>query len=272
MYNTDFSQNDYIESLFFNGNVCLSAAKTNNIDVKFRPFIALFSDRTFLVDERAEFDKVIKNIIIRFRITYPTPYTLEWKYVPNTLLKAVYLKAQEFNWYSSQYPMPNNLSTEELKKLNYFMQCIMDLKCLSITNLVATKWYQHFSPDVLKFALFDNGYLVISEDCPILDELPSRICETYPEINIIDIVPQYFISAIYERLLYTQLSARERYIELKKLDIMQKNNYSDADALKALQNKTKLWEDLLLTDEQTARSMIYSHYVKKHFEENPNIM
>ena len=272
MNNTVFHQEDYIESLFFNGNICLSAAKTNNIDVKFRPFIALFSDRTFLVDKQAETDKVIKNIIVKFRTTYPTPYPLEWKYVPSTLLKAIYLKAQEFNWYSPQYPIPNNLSTEELKKLKHFMQKIIDLNCLSITSLLTSKWYHYFSPDILKFALFDNGYLVISEDCPILDELPSRICESYPEINMIDIVPQYFISAIYERLLYTQPSAREKYIELKKLDIMQKNNYSDAEALKVLQNKTKLWENLLLTDEKTARSMIYSHYVKKHFDTSPTIM
>ena len=263
MANIILSKDDCLKQLYSRGNICLTASKMINIDAKYRPFLALFSDYTFLVNETAKTDRTLNEIILKFRVNYSTNYELNWQYVSSDFLKSVYLKAQDFYWYAPQYKYPYDLSIDEFKKMRCFLKSIGGLYCLSVTHLITPVWYRFFSPDEQKFALFDNGLLVVAENNPHSDELISNISQTYSQINIIKLVPEYFISAIYEQLLYTQLSARETYIELEKYRLEQTHQYTAEKALQILQSNSQQWKKLLLTDEKTARSMIYSYYARK---------
>ncbi|MBR5599127.1 MAG: hypothetical protein IKW39_03705 [Alphaproteobacteria bacterium] len=262
MTNTFVSKNDYLDRLYSNGNICLTASKTNNVDVRYRPFLALFSDETFFVDENAKTDKGIRNIIIKFRIMYPTLKELNWKYVSSNFLKEIYLKSQEFDWYAHQYKIPDNLSIMERTNLHKYLKSIKSLRCLSVTNITTNLWYCYFSPDKIKFALFENGYLIIADNYPYIDEFLSNICSIYPQINMIKTLPDYYISATYEQLLYTQQSAREIHIELRKNELQNKYQCTELEALQKLQKIPNQWEKLLFTDEAEARSLIYSNYVR----------
>ncbi len=265
MNNAILSKNDYLNSLYSNGNICLTASKTTNVDIKYRPFLALFSNKTFFVNENAQTDNIIRDIIINFRFRYPTVEHLIWQYVSTDFLKEIYLKSQEFSWYAYQCKLLDNLSTTETKKLQNYLQSIQGLRCLSVTHLTTPLWYCYFSPDKVKFALFDNGYLVIAENAPYIDKFQSSICNFFPQINIIKIVPEYYITATYEQLLYTQQSAREIYIELRKNELQNEYCCTKQEALSKLQQSPNQWKKMLLMSETEARSMIYSNYVKNYF-------
>lgn len=255
-----------VESLYEQGRVCITAYKPAKIDVKYRPFLALFADGTFLVDERAQYDSVIREIVIGFRIRYPTANELRWQYVSTDFIKEVYLKAQEFDWYLYQYPFCDNLTSAEKQKLRVFLDRISNVKCLSVLTITTPKWFRCYSPDKYKFALFDNGFLVVDEKASYLEDLVYDLGLVFPKINMIETVPEYYISAIYERLLYMQPSAREICIDLEAVEIMEKQKVSKEEAMKILSRDQEKWKKMLLNDEKTARSLIYSQYVRYCFD------
>lgn len=263
MINNIITQQNAMDELYAHGKICLTASKMAKIDSKYRPFLALFADETFLVDERAQTDEVIKEIALEFRIAFPTSHQLKWQYVSADFLKAVYHKAQEFDWYLSQYPILQNLSLDKVKRLQAFLRRVTSAPCLSVTTITTPEWFRFYSPDKGKFALFANGWLVIAQNSPFLDELPSDISRIYPQISMVETVPEYYVTAIYEQLLYTQPSAREIYIELEKRKIMQSRNVLEKEVAEMLQSNPISWKKLLLCDEKTARSMIYSDFVEK---------
>ena len=182
MMNEIITQQNAVDELYAHGKVCLTASKLVKIDSKYRPFLALFADETFLVDERAQTDDVIKEIVIEFRIAFPTLHQLKWQYVSASFLKAVYRKAQEFDWYKAQYPIPQNLYPDEVRKLQGFLKRVTNAPCLSVTTITTPEWFRFYSPDKGKFALFANGWLVIAQNSPFLDELPSDISRVYPQM------------------------------------------------------------------------------------------
>lgn len=263
MINGIITQEDAVNELYNQGKVCITAHKEANIDIKYRPYLALFADGTFLVDERARGDEVLQNLALEFCKTYPSQKKLNKKYVSTQILKAVYHRAQYFDWYLSQYEIPTDLSVENRRKLQSFLERILQYQCLSITTLTTPHWFQFYSPDKEKFALFDNGWLVVAQNSPHIDMLTSNISRLYPQIEIVEVVPDYYIEAIYERLLYTEMSAREIYISLIRQKIMKRLKISSEEALKVMQNQTYGWQKLLFLSEQIARSMIYSEYVEK---------
>ncbi len=263
MINNIITQQNAMDELYAHGKICLTASKMAKIDSKYRPFLVLFADETFLVDERAQTDEVIKEIALEFRIAFPTSHQLKWQYVSADFLKAVYHKAQEFDWYLSQYPILQNLSPDEVRKLQGFLKRVTNAPCLSVTTITTPEWFRFYSPDKGKFALFANGWLAIARNSPFLDELPQDISRVYPQISMVEIVPEYYVTAIYEHLLYIQPSAREIYIELEKRKIMQSRNVLEKEVAEMLQSNPISWKKLLLCDEKTARSMIYSDFVEK---------
>ena len=254
-----------IDELYFRGKVCLTAANSAHTDFKYRPYLALFADGTFLVDERAQTDIVLQNLAAEFCVIYPSQKRQKTQFVSPQFLKAVYRRAQDFDWYLPQYAFPPNLSVAEKHKLRGFLARVLSRPCLSITTLTTPDWFRFYSPDKAKFALFAGGWLVISEDSPCIDILSRDITQLYPQIQIVEVVPQYYINAIYERLLYTEPSAREIYINLVWQKIMQRYKISRDEALGVMQKQTHGWRELLFLSEQKARSMIYSNYVENCF-------
>ena len=254
-----------IDELYLRGKVCLTAAREIHTDFKYRPYLALFADGTFLVDERAQTDIVLQNLAAEFCVIYPSQKRQKTQFVSPQLLKAIYRRAQDFDWYLPQYHVPPDLTLAERHKLQNFLARILQRQCLSVTTITTPDWFRFYSPDKGHFALFADGWLVISEDSPCIDILSRNITQLYPQIQMVEVVPQYYINAIYERLLYTEPSAREIYINLVWQKIMQRYKISRDEALEVMQKQTLGWRELLFLTEQKARSMIYSDYVENCF-------
>ena len=265
MINSIVTQEDAVNELYERGKVCITAHKEANIDTKYRPYLALFADGTFLIDERAKDDAVLQNLVFEFLKNYPLQKKLSRIYVPIWLLKAVYRRAQDFDWYLPQYNIPLNLSADQREKMQKFLERVLQQQCLSITTLTTPECFRFYSPDKGKFALFAGGWLVIAENSPCLDQFVQGICDLYPQIAMVEVVPEYYIGAIYERLLYTELSAREIYIDMVLHKVMKRLQLSTTDAQEVMQNQTYGWKRLLFLPENEARSMIYSEYVENCF-------
>lgn len=77
MANIILSKDDCLKQLYSRGNICLTESKMINVDAKYRPFLALFSDYTFLVNETAKTDRTLNEIILKFRVNYSTNYELK---------------------------------------------------------------------------------------------------------------------------------------------------------------------------------------------------
>ena len=268
MVNSIITQENAVNELYTHGKVCITAHKKANIDKKYRPYLALFADGTFLVDERAKADVVLQNLVFEFYKDYPSQKRLPKQYVSPQLLKAVYYRAQDFDWYLPQYDIPTDLSTTDRQKLQSFLERILKRQCLSITTLTTPDWFQFYSPDKEKFALFENGCLVVAQNSPHIDMLLSNISKLYPQIEMVEVVPQYYVEAIYEKLLYIEPSAREIYINLIQHKLMKRLKITSEEALKVMQNQTYGWRRLLFLSEANARSMIYSEYVENCFIES----
>lgn len=268
MINTIMTQEDAVNELYAHGKACLTAHKEANIDKKYRPYLALFADGTFLVDERAKDDAVLQNLVFEFFKAYPIQKKLYKQYVSAQMLKAVYRCAQDFDWYLPQNSMPTDLEASDEQKLHCFLERILKRRCLSITTLTTPEWFRFYSPDKEKFALFEGGWLIVAQNSPNIETLPCNISKIYPQIEIVEVVPDYYIGAIYERLLYTELSAREIYIDLVRKKIMERLKIGSDEALRVMQNQTFGWRKLLFLSEQNARSMIYSEYVENSFIES----
>ena len=263
MINGIITQENAVNELYKHGKACITAHKEANIDKKYRPYLALFADGTFLVDERAKDDVVLQNLVLEFCVAYLFRKQPKKQYVSAQMLKAVYRRAQDFDWYLPQYEIPTDLSAANRQKLQSFLKRILRRRCLSVTTLTTPNWFQFYSPDKEKFALFDSGWLVVAQNSPHIDILTNNISSLYPQIEIVEVVPDYYIGAIYERLLYTEMSAREIYIAMIQQKIMKRLKISSEEALKVMQNQTYGWQKLLFLSEQIARSMIYSEYVEK---------
>ena len=268
MVNSIVTQEDAVNELYAHGKACLTAHKEANIDKKYRPYLALFADGTFLVDERAKDDAVLQNLVFEFFKAYPIQTKLYKQYVSAQMLKAVYRRAQDFDWYLPQNSMPTDLEASDEQKLHCFLERILKRRCLSITTLTTPEWFRFYSPDKEKFALFEGGWLIVAQNSPNIETLPCNISKIYPQIEIVEVVPDYYIGAIYERLLYTELSAREIYIDLVRKKMMERLKIGSDEALKVMQNQTFGWRKLLFLSEQNARSMIYSEYVENSFIES----
>ncbi len=268
MVNSIVTQEDAVNELYAHGKVCLTAHKEANIDKKYRPYLALFADGTFLVDEHAKDDVVLQNLVFEFFKAYPIQTKLYKQYVSAQMLKAVYRRAQDFDWYLPQNSMPTDLEASDVQKLHCFLERILKRRCLSITTLTTPEWFRFYSPDKEKFALFEGGWLIVAQNSPNIETLPCNISKIYPQIEIVEVVPDYYIGAIYERLLYTELSAREIYIDLVRKKMMERLKIGSDEALKVMQNQTFGWRKLLFLSEQNARSMIYSEYVENSFIES----
>ena len=268
MVNYMITQEDAVNELYAHGKACLTAHREANIDKKYRPYLALFADGTFLVDERAQEDAVLQNLVFEFFKAYPIQTKLYKQYVSAQMLKAVYRRAQDFDWYLPQNSMPTDLEASDEQKLHCFLERILKRRCLSITTLTTPEWFRFYSPDKEKFALFEGGWLIVAQNSPNIETLPCNISKIYPQIEIVEVVPDYYIGAIYERLLYTELSAREIYIDLVRKKMMERLKIGSDEALKVMQNQTFGWQKLLFLSEQNARSMIYSEYVENSFIES----
>lgn len=262
MYSDLILPEEGVNDFFDKGKVLVTAYKEADIDVMYRPFVALFADKTLLVNDIAKIDETVADIVNSFCLKYGVT-GVKKEYVSASLIKAIYLKAQDFKWYRYQYSVCNNLSNDNFRDFrNFICKTVENSKCLSVSSLLTSNILRFYSPDKYRFALMDNGMLIISEDSSCIDMLQKSISELYPQTDIIKIVPDAYLWGIYENKLYTQLSAREMYINMYIERLQTKENISLWEAFKSIK-KLAIWEKMQKMSEQEARSMIYS----LHFEQ-----
>ena len=254
---------DIVNQLYDAGKICLTAYSGANMDKKYRPYLAQFADGTFLADERAHKDAAFAAMVSEFRAVYPSEKRKATRYVSSELLKAVYRKAQEFDWYEPQYASWKGLTAAERAKMRQFWRRMEDKICVSVTTITTPEVFRFYSPDKGKFALFADGWLAMAENTPYADELPKALSTLYPETNMVEIVPPHYVDMVYDFLLYRQPSAREIYIDLCRQKMSRRRHLTLAEAQEVMQKQTWGWRRLLLLDEKTARSMIYSEFVEK---------
>lgn len=254
---------DIVNQLYDAGKICLTAYSGAGMDKKYRPYLAQFADGTFLVDARAERDMVLMNLSLEFCTAYPSVKRKKRQFVSAEVLKTVYRRAQKFEWYEPQLTSWKDINAAERSKMLSFWQRMEAKKCLSVTTITTPETFRFYSPDKGKFALFADGWLTIAENSPYLEELPRALSTLYPDTNMVEVVPSHYVDMIYDFLLYRQPSAREIYIDLCRQKMSRRRHLSLAEAQDVMQKQTWGWRRLLLLDEKTARSMIYSEFVEK---------
>ncbi len=276
------SQKKFIQKLFADGNICLTAARSENINPECREYLALMTDGRFLVSKEYDFSGVKDYRKVDAFCHHHKEYVyLQKEYVPQNYIDAVYRKAQEFEWFmpAEDYAEETeiSLSNEEKLQMNIFIHKLLsdNNKCLSV---VCPSERLYYSPDNLNYALFADGRLLLdkgkseSQEADLLVEMRK----IFPALDIrVERVPAYYISEIYKRLLTIQKSAREIYMEIlkqkaKKLKAMLNIPHHEALKLSAQITGWKSWQEVTMIDENSARFAIHSEKRKKRFAEELN--
>lgn len=276
-------QKKFIQELFAAGNICLTAAESENINPECRKYLALMADGRFLVSEEYNRLSGVKNYrkIDAFCRQHEEYVYLQREYVPQSYIDAIYRKAQEFDWFVPAEDCAEkpeiSLSSEEKLQMNVFIHKLLsdNNKCLSV---ICPSERLYYSPDNLDYALFSDGRLLLDErrsEC-LKEDLLSEMKIIFPALDIrVERVPTYYISEIYKRLLTIQKSAGEIYMEIlkqkaKKLKTMLNIPHHQALELSAQMSGWKNWKEVTLIDESAARFAIHSEKRNKKNAEELN--
>lgn len=270
-------QKKFIQNLFTNGNICLTASKEEKIDSECREYLALMSDGRFLVAEEYGNRHGVRDYrkIEAFRRRHPEYVYLQREYVPQNYIKAIYKKAEEFDWFlPADKAKPNKserkLTEDEKLKMNIFIYKLLadNNKCLSV---VCPSEHLFYAPDTVKYALFSNGRLLLDEQEPkiVENDLLTEIRKYFPKLSLqVERVPSYYLPEIYERLLKIQKSAREIYIEILKQKARKLKNMLNIAHHEALEISAKMvgwknWKEVNSINESQARLAIHSEKFNK---------
>ncbi len=93
------SQADFIEALFADGNVCLTAGRDEKIDPACRSYLALFADGRLIVSDLYQTNRYgiyDYRKVSQFARTYPDYLYLQPQYVPQSYLDALYRRAEQY--------------------------------------------------------------------------------------------------------------------------------------------------------------------------------
>lgn len=265
------SPKKFAQELLAKNNICYTASKTENIDPKYRKFLALFSDGRFIVSDEYSFDSPTHDYleVKDFCREYKKYLYLRAEYVPQRYIDAIYKQAKVFDWFMSEeehiamwkktHYFPRN-SQKAIEMNRYIDELLRDNECLSVVNPLQNI----MSPDRLKYALFADGSLVVDEKLSYWeqDDLCKELAEIFPHQKfILKTVPSSYIPEIYEWLLLRQKSAKQLYIEMliEKVNHLQKKlNLSIDDAKKAVLKSSGFdsWETIDKIEESQARYLI----------------
>ena len=269
--------------MFAAGNICLTAAKSENINPECRKYLALMTDGRFLVSE--EYDRLSGTKDYRkidaFCRQHEEYVYLQREYVPQSYIDAVYRKAQEFEWYmpAEDYAKEPEISlnSEEKLQMNVFIHKLLsdNNKCLSV---VCPSERLYYSPENLNYVLFSDGRLLLDawRSEWLKEDLLSEMKKNFPALDIrVERVPSYYISEIYKRLLTIQKSAGEIYTEIlkqkaKKLKAVLNIPHHEALELSARMSGWKNWKEATEIDESAARFAIHMEKRSKKNAEDLN--
>ncbi|MGN1079272.1 MAG: hypothetical protein ACI4TE_03770, partial [Alphaproteobacteria bacterium] len=96
---------DFIDNLFSDGNVCLTACKTEIVNPEYRPYLAVFSDGRFILsaDHVRTMGIHDQHKISDFRNRVRPDFVyLKAQIVPSDWVEEIYRCAAGYDWYSSE--------------------------------------------------------------------------------------------------------------------------------------------------------------------------
>lgn len=265
----------FVDELFANGNVCLSASENDNIKANRRDYLALFSDGRFIVSEDYKSSTGIHNpyLVYDFASTYRKHVCFMPEYVPRDYLDAIYEKAAQFDWFlprsaaeardEERYRIP---ADDEKKMREFISGLIRDNVCLSVVPKNPL-----YSPERFKYALFADGRLTVDEKLSRIsvEDLIKQIRIMHPSLEPdLQRVPSFYIPAIYKALEEKHRQAREVYLEILKQKAKRLKKMLNIPHHQALEEVARMagwksWQEACLVGEAQARFAVSAEKTKK---------
>lgn len=271
---------DFIDDLFSNGNVCLTACKTEIVNPEYRPYLAVFSDGRFIVsaDHVRTMGIHDQHKILDFRNRVRPDFVyLKEQIVPSDWVEEIYRRAAGYDWYSSEAEAleryEKSLGAKKIEPREYverdaFVRSLFEkAKCLSVLNPEKS----YFSPERYNYAVFSDGRLIVDEKNKDFNnaDLEKMFKKAYPGLDIrIEKVPSFYIPEIYKRLPKYQKGAAEIYLEMLKqkaraLKKMLNIPHHEALEICAKMCGWKNWKAASRISEAQARSAVSGEKSKK---------
>lgn len=274
LYVTELPEKEiFVSDCFKNGNILLTADKSQLFPADCRSCMALFADGRYYVSEnfsgRLGAQNSSKVHIFRQKLMQNYCYC-EMQYVPQQYIDALYEKAKEFDWYISPADADTKLKSANKPDnglQNYIADLFTQRVCLTVTNPDFNSSFM--SPDFARYAVFSDG-LVVSAYYGENDKIFMRDLQKYfPNKNYrFEKVSDEYITEIYRRLPEFQKSAGVIYIEMlkqkaRKLKRMLLIPHHEALDIVAQMAGWKNWKSIKIEDETHARQLIDAEKFRK---------
>ncbi len=265
---------EFVEQCFSKNNVLLTATGDFNTDC--REFLALFSSGHFYVSDEYKGEMSFKGSIPVYQFMDKHKYLVYFEpvYVPQDYIWALYKKAQNFDWYASEKSEKDTeiSNIEKQKMLDFIDGLFAGNRCLCAVNPRAPynesmlSSGSDTSPEYKRYALFEDGTLLLSDDLYGEHNEDSILLQTlhncFPQMNFKKkFVPDYYVSEILNQLPQRQKKAAEIYTDLlkrkaKRLEKIYNIKHFEALDLVAKLGGWKNWMSIKDLSEQHARHLI----------------
>ena len=274
------SKEDFVKECFTGGNILLTACKDEAIAPECRRYLALFADGRFFIAEN--YQKAIANFskITSFEHENTDYLRMQSEYVPQEYIDALYTKAAEFEWYetpeaAAQKQKKDDASLQKMQQ--YIADLFADHKCVSV---LCPEVKGMLPPDLGKYALFNNGKLLIAQSRKNFDEdslLIQQMHQAYPDYKFtIEQIPDDYFAEIYRKLPEYQKGATVIYLEMLKQKARKLKRMLEIPHHEALDMAAQIvgwpnWKAVKVEDESHARNLI-NHLNWRHqsaLEHNP---
>ena len=277
------SKEEFVRECFAGGNILLTACKDENVEPECRNYLALFADGRYFVAEI--YQKAIANFakVSRFEDNHGEFLRLQIEYVPQDYIDALYAKAAEYDWYETPEAaaQKQKLSVNELMKMHkYIDELFNNRKCVSV---LIPEIKGMFLPEMERYALFDDGKLLIAQSRKSFDEdtlFMQQMHQAYPDYKFeIEQIPDFYFAEIYRKLPEYQKGTTVIYLEMLKQKARKMKRMLGITHHEALDMVAQIvgwanWKAVKIEDESHARNLIRHLNWRKqnateHNPENP---
>lgn len=270
------SMDEFVKQCFSKNNVLLTATNEEHFPAECREFLAVFSSGDIYVSDEYKGPASFRGVIpvYRFMDTFKTLVYKDPVFIPQKYIRALYEKAESFDWFVPEDMLKQQsiTSSKKQKMLKFIDNLFIKSKCLCTVNPrvayneAVLESGSDTSPEYKRYALFDDGTLLLSKDKygPHYENslLLKSLHKCFPEMNFkIDFVPDYYITEILNQLPQRQKKAADIYIDLlkrkaKKLQKLYNIKYFEALNLVAKLGGWKNWKSIDNISEEQSRHLI----------------
>jgi hypothetical protein len=266
------NKTEFIDELFANDSVCLTACDSIVINPEVRNCVACFDNGRYLISKETYLLSDISPIIEKVRIFFDrTRVFLEREFVPQSYIDAIYEKAKTKEWFidkktqlekvelqkSKNDKNKRQLSSDDINKMNKFIDKLFEnSECLTNDN---NDLVDYIHKD--KYALFDNGVLILNENSKFAGEVLNfevLIKRKLPNMKIKkEYVSKEYLDAIYDKIYVPKEAKSKVAIEMLKQKakrISRSENIPHHEALEivAKLNRFNNWKEVTQISEYDA--------------------